>query len=171
MEKDNAKKISLLTDLGNTFFLGNQLDDARDALERVLKIQEETGDKSGMSSTYGNLGSILSQKEDWDASDQSYEKAIALREELSSDSSALLELYSNRAIVLIHLNKLDKAEKLMKQVFEEEKGKGRHPNSKRIDYILVSPSVESRCTNAQILNMEETFYLSDHYPVLAEFEF
>ena len=62
VEKDNAKKISLLTDLGNTLFLGSQLDDARNALERVLKIQEETGDKSGMSSTYGNLGSILSER-------------------------------------------------------------------------------------------------------------
>ncbi len=115
VEKNNAKRITLLTDLSNTFFLGNQLTEAQDALERVLKIQEETGDKSGMSSTYGNLGSIMSQKEDWEASDQYYEKAIALREELSSDSTALLELYSSRAIVLIHLNKLDKAEKLMKQ--------------------------------------------------------
>jgi len=127
VENDNAKKIALLTDLGNTFFLGSQLDDARNTLERVLKIQEETGDKSGMSSTYGNLGSILSEKEDWEASDQCYEKAIELREELSSDSTALLELYSNRAIVLIHLNKLDKAEKLMKQSLKinEKTGSGK----------------------------------------------
>lgn len=74
-------------------------------------------------------------------------------------------------VVQKHTSGLDQRTSSPTQVFEEEKGKGRHPNSKRIDYILVSPSVESRCTNAQILNMEETFYLSDHYPVLAEFEF
>jgi tetratricopeptide (TPR) repeat protein len=119
VENDNAQKISLLTDLSNMFFLGNQLDDASNALGEVLKIQEATGDKSGMSSTYGNMGSILSEKEDWEASDQYYEKAIALREGLSSDSTALLELYGNRAIVLIHLNKLDKAEKLMRRTETE----------------------------------------------------
>ena len=125
VEKDNAKKISLLTELSNTFFLGNQLTEAQEALERVLRIQEETGDKSGMSSTYGNLGSIMNQKEDWEASDQYYEKAITLREELSSDSTALLELYSSRAIVLIHLNKLDKAEKLLKQSLKINEKDGR----------------------------------------------
>ncbi|GJM29474.1 MAG: hypothetical protein DHS20C17_21090 [Cyclobacteriaceae bacterium] len=57
------------------------------------------------------------------------------------------------------------------QVFEENRGEGRHPNSKRIDYILVSPAMELACTNARVLNTEETFYLSDHYPVLAEFDF
>jgi len=127
VEKDAAKKVSLLTDLSNQFFLGSRLDDARNTLEEVLKIQEESGDKSGMSSTHGNLGSILSEKEDWEAADQYYEKAIALREELSSDSTAPLELYSNRANVLIRLNKLDKAEKLVKQSLKinEKTGHGK----------------------------------------------
>ncbi|MEE8206820.1 MAG: tetratricopeptide repeat protein, partial [Nitrospinaceae bacterium] len=126
LEKDSVKKISLLTDLGNLFFLGSRLDDAQTTLEEVLKIQEESGDKSGMSSTYGNLGSILSEKEDWEASDRYYGKAIALREELSSDSTAPLELYSSRANVLIHLNKLDQAEKLMRQSLKinEKTGSG-----------------------------------------------
>lgn len=57
------------------------------------------------------------------------------------------------------------------QVFEEEKGEGRHPNSKRIDYIMVSPVLGKSCTNAKVLNGEETFYLSDHYPVMAVFKF
>jgi exodeoxyribonuclease-3 len=57
------------------------------------------------------------------------------------------------------------------QVFETVKGNGRPENSKRIDYILVSPFLSEKCTNAKVLNQEETFYLSDHYPVMAEFKF
>lgn len=55
------------------------------------------------------------------------------------------------------------------QVFETEKGTGRPENSKRIDYILVSPFLSEKCINAKVLNQKETFYLSDHYPVIAEF--
>lgn len=57
------------------------------------------------------------------------------------------------------------------QIFEEEKGKGRSKNSTRIDYILTSPFLATKCVNAKVLNQMETYYLSDHYPVLAEFEF
>lgn len=74
-------------------------------------------------------------------------------------------------VVQKHTLGLDQRISSPTQVFEEDKGEGRHPNSKRIDYILISPSIEPGCTNAQVLNMEETFYLSDHYPVLAEFKF
>ncbi|WP_242203083.1 endonuclease/exonuclease/phosphatase family protein [Aestuariivivens insulae] len=55
------------------------------------------------------------------------------------------------------------------QVFEVEKGKGRSENSIRIDYILVSPILAKKCINATVANKEDTFYLSDHYPVVAEF--
>ncbi len=57
------------------------------------------------------------------------------------------------------------------QVFEKEEGEGRHPNSKRIDYILASPYLAKACVYAVVANGPETFYLSDHYPVIAEFEF
>jgi len=57
------------------------------------------------------------------------------------------------------------------QVFEKEKGEGRHPNSKRIDYIFASPLLAEACVYAEVANGPETFYLSDHYPVLARFEF
>ncbi len=56
------------------------------------------------------------------------------------------------------------------QVFEEEKGEGRNPNSKRIDYILVSPELGKLCIGASVANGLETFYLSDHYPVIAKFD-
>jgi len=56
------------------------------------------------------------------------------------------------------------------QVFEVEKGKGPHKNATRIDYILSSPFLAKKCINAKVLNKEETYYLSDHYPVLAEFD-
>ncbi|WP_339708540.1 endonuclease/exonuclease/phosphatase family protein [uncultured Kriegella sp.] len=57
------------------------------------------------------------------------------------------------------------------QVFESEKGEGRPMNSTRIDYILSSPFLATKCVKALVLNKKETFYLSDHYPVMAEFEF
>ncbi len=39
----------------------------------------------------------------------------------------------------------------------------------RIDFILVSPELAKKCTGAWIYNSPENYYLSDHYPVMAEF--
>ena len=39
----------------------------------------------------------------------------------------------------------------------------------RIDYILVSPYFEARCTHAEIVNTGSPDGLSDHYPVVATF--
>lgn len=55
------------------------------------------------------------------------------------------------------------------QVFEQEKGEGRPSRSTRIDYIFVSPELGKICTSASVCNSEENWYLSDHYPVVAEF--
>lgn len=41
----------------------------------------------------------------------------------------------------------------------------------RIDYILVSPELSSKCIEARVHNKKDTWYLSDHYPVSAKFEF
>ncbi len=41
--------------------------------------------------------------------------------------------------------------------------------AQRIDYIMVSPELATKCLHAKICNGEENYYLSDHYPVLAEF--
>lgn len=57
------------------------------------------------------------------------------------------------------------------QVFESEKGEGRPMNSTRIDYILSSPFLATKCVNAGVLNKKDTYYLSDHYPVMAEFDY
>jgi len=40
----------------------------------------------------------------------------------------------------------------------------------RIDYILVSPMLAGKCVKAKVCNGEENWYLSDHYPVVAEFK-
>lgn len=40
----------------------------------------------------------------------------------------------------------------------------------RIDYILTSPALAQSCKNVMIHNKEETAMLSDHYPIMAEFE-
>lgn len=39
----------------------------------------------------------------------------------------------------------------------------------RIDFILASPTLFNRCVYSRILNGPETAYLSDHYPVIADF--
>jgi endonuclease/exonuclease/phosphatase family metal-dependent hydrolase len=39
----------------------------------------------------------------------------------------------------------------------------------RIDYILVSPELAENCIDAKVYNGESNWYLSDHYPVGAEF--
>mgnify|MGYP001057907191 CR=1 FL=1 len=41
----------------------------------------------------------------------------------------------------------------------------------RIDYIFVSPGIAPKCTGARVYNEQDTWYLSDHYPVVAEFDF
>ncbi len=73
-------------------------------------------------------------------------------------------------IVQRHTYGLDERISCPTQVFETQKGEGRHPDSNRIDYILVSPFLANICTNAKVLNGESTHYLSDHYPVIAEFK-
>ncbi len=56
------------------------------------------------------------------------------------------------------------------QIVEKEKNEEKPSNSSRIDYILVSPFLANICTNAKVSNGEATYYLSDHYPVIAEFK-
>jgi len=41
----------------------------------------------------------------------------------------------------------------------------------RIDYILASPQLAPQCIKAQVCNGKENWFLSDHYPVIAEFMF
>ena len=48
----------------------------------------------------------------------------------------------------------------------EEMAKTKH----RIDFILTSPDLATKCTGAWIFNGAENYYLSDHYPVMAEFK-
>ena len=55
------------------------------------------------------------------------------------------------------------------QVFEKKKGEGRSKHSTRIDYILTSAILGKKCINARVQNNAATFYLSDHYPVVAAF--
>ena len=42
-------------------------------------------------------------------------------------------------------------------------------NRVRIDYILASPDLAKTCNQARVFNQEETRLLSDHFPVMAEF--
>lgn len=69
-----------------------------------------------------------------------------------------------------HTHQWDQRISYPTQVFEKEKGEGRSIHSMRIDYIMVSPTLSTKCTNAGVFNQESTFYLSDHYPVYGEFK-
>lgn len=42
--------------------------------------------------------------------------------------------------------------------------------SGRIDYILATDELAAKCTSARVANEEDTHLLSDHYPVVAEFD-
>ena len=42
--------------------------------------------------------------------------------------------------------------------------------SGRIDYILATDELAAKCTSAKVVNEEATHLLSDHYPVVAEFD-
>jgi exodeoxyribonuclease-3 len=42
--------------------------------------------------------------------------------------------------------------------------------SQRIDYIMTSPDLATKCIGAKVCNGKGNYYLSDHYPVVAEFE-
>lgn len=44
-------------------------------------------------------------------------------------------------------------------------------NKERIDYILTSPIISKSCKNVSIFNSGMTENLSDHYPIMAEFQF
>lgn len=41
----------------------------------------------------------------------------------------------------------------------------------RIDFIMISPELSTKCTGAKVCNQKENHALSDHYPVIAEFEY
>jgi len=41
----------------------------------------------------------------------------------------------------------------------------------RIDFILVSPELSTKCIGTKVCNQKENYSLSDHYPVIADFEF
>jgi len=61
------------------------------------------------------------------------------------------------------------------RVFESDDEKATPQQStakmERIDYILVSSELAKKCINAQVYNGKPTWFLSDHYPVIAEFEY
>ena len=42
-------------------------------------------------------------------------------------------------------------------------------NRVRIDFILSSPALAKYCSSAEIFNQKNTHMLSDHYPIMAEF--
>lgn len=59
------------------------------------------------------------------------------------------------------------------RVFESKKDQQTKVQSRdfleRIDYIFVSPDLAKNCVNAKVCNGKENWFLSDHYPVVAEF--
>jgi exodeoxyribonuclease-3 len=79
--------------------------------------------------------------------------------------------FPNMDVVQKYTSGYDQRISFPTQVFEEKPGEGRRYNSSRIDYILTSPELAIKCLDARVLNGPETYYLSDHYPVMALFAF
>ena len=56
--------------------------------------------------------------------------------------------------------------------FPTELRKGEdHGTDRRLDYVMVSPTVGKDCVTAKVVRDETTALLSDHYPVVADFDF
>jgi exodeoxyribonuclease-3 len=79
--------------------------------------------------------------------------------------------YPLKDIVQEHTSNLEDRYSSPTEIFKPEKNNQNIPErAKRIDYILTSPYLASKCIAAKVLNKEPTYYLSDHYPVLAIFD-
>src|SRR6185312_2310483 len=68
---------------------------AEQRLQAALAIVEELGDRSGVASSYHQLGFLAQVRGDYDAADQRYQTALAIDKELgeqASTASTLSEL-------------------------------------------------------------------------------
>lgn len=48
---------------------------------------------------------------------------------------------------------------------------GEHGDQRRLDYVFISENLKHSLTKSQIISTEETLYLSDHLPVIVDFQF
>ncbi|MEX0883585.1 MAG: endonuclease/exonuclease/phosphatase family protein [Cyclobacteriaceae bacterium] len=73
-------------------------------------------------------------------------------------------------VVQLHHLEVNKSSYPTPLITPEMSPEQRKKSRKRIDYILVSPYFESRCTGAKMINNGPPDQLSDHYPVMATFQ-
>lgn len=73
-------------------------------------------------------------------------------------------------VVQKHTTELEERLSIPSQVWEKEPELGRYGSPNRVDYIMASPKLATKCTYARTLNGAQNYYLSDHYPVMAIFD-
>lgn len=82
--------------------------------------------------------------------------SLGLHDPVPPRTATLEERGSFPAMALSDLNK-----ESQKQLWER---------LERIDYILLTEDLAEKCTSARVLNGKENWFLSDHYPVMADFK-
>ena len=83
-------------------------DKALEFYERSLKIDQELGDKQGISNSYNNLGILYKDKGEWDKALECYEKSLEMNEELG-DEQGISSSYGNLGILYKDKGEWDKA--------------------------------------------------------------
>ncbi len=146
-----------------------KLDQIRQEQDKVIVLGDFNALSPFDADLYKNRREVLEKRR---ASEKEHEHVRNLQdEELEYGVIASFLGFPLIDVVQRHTTTWDDRVSCPTQVFEEKKGEGRKPGSTRIDYILTSPELATRCVQATVLNKQETYYLSDHYPVVAEFQF
>ena len=66
----------------------------RNVYEKSLKIEEELGNKQGISNSYNSLGDLYQDKGEWDKALKCFEKSLKVSEELG-DKNVTSNSYNN----------------------------------------------------------------------------
>jgi len=113
----------------------------------LTRLRESNKDKKGAS---GNL-----EEGNLDYAVISTFLSLGLLDPVPDHAATLEERGSFPAMALSDLN--------------EESQKHLWARLERIDYILLSEDLMRKCQSARVLNGKENWFLSDHYPVMADF--
>ena len=75
-EKDPKLKLMLLKDLGNVLFMSSDWDEAVEVAKETIALHEKSEDKVALGGAYGNLGSILMEKQEFKEAEENFAKLL-----------------------------------------------------------------------------------------------
>ncbi|WP_425235763.1 endonuclease/exonuclease/phosphatase family protein [Ulvibacterium sp.] len=157
------------------FDSGIRLDEARQITERIQNL------KNNRYIILGDFNAFSPMDASW------MEKKDALRRQYAENKNkeysnlregefdyAVLSEFLAAPSIDVCLGKIDlkQGTSYPTKVFTNpnDKKSGASAKGRRIDFILSSPSLTKHCIKAQVYNQEETHLLSDHYPIMAEYQ-